>query len=197
MVSYVTPSAAFLKPLSAKEEAQYIEEYQNGSKEAKNKLIEHNLRLVAHIAKKYSLKGCDSDDIISIGTIGLIKAIGSFKNGKGANLSTYAARCIENEILMAMRSGKKMNGEVLLQDPIGTDSEGKEVTLIDKLSNDGESVFDEVDLKLRIRELYREMKSVLCDREREILERRYGLCGYEAFTQLEISDMMGISRSYV
>ncbi len=197
MVSYVTPSAAFLKPLSAEEEAHYIEEYQRGSNDAKNKLIEHNLRLVAHIAKKYSLKGCDSDDIISIGTIGLIKAIGSFKNGKGANLSTYAARCIENEILMAMRSGKKTSGEVLLQDPIGTDSEGKEITLIDKLSNDGESVFDEVDLRLRIRELYREMKSVLCDREREILERRYGLCGYEALTQLEISDMMGISRSYV
>ena len=151
MASYVTGSSSFLKPLSAEDEAKYIRDFQNGDAEAKNKLIEHNLRLVAHIAKKYSLKGYDSDDVISIGTIGLIKAIDSFKTGKGTHLATYAARCIENEILMTVRSGKKNQGEVLLQDPIGKDKDGKEITLIDKLSNDEESVFDEVNVKFRIR----------------------------------------------
>lgn len=197
MVSYVTGSSSFLKPLSPEEEAMYIQKYQEGDLQAKNKLIEHNLRLVAHIAKKYSLKGYDSDDVISIGTIGLIKAIGSFKPAKGAHLATYAARCIENEILMTIRSGKKNMGEVLLQDPIGKDKDGKEITLIDKLSNDEESVFDEVNLKLRIRELYREMKTALSLRERKVLELRYGLAGCDALTQKEISHMLGISRSYV
>lgn len=197
MVSYVTGSATFLKPLKQKEEAQYIEKMQSGDKEAKNILIEHNLRLVAHIAKKYSLKGYDSEDIISIGTIGLIKAISSFNPTKGTNLSTYASRCIENEIRMTVRSGKKNMGEVLLQDPIGKDKDGKNVTLIDKLSNDDESIFDNVNLKLRIRELYREMRKVLEDREKKVLELRYGLCGADVLTQKEISDMMGISRSYV
>lgn len=197
MVSYVTGSASFLKPLSAAEEAECIEKMAMGDKGAKNKLIEHNLRLVAHIAKKYSLKGYDSDDIISIGTIGLIKAISSFNPGKGTNLSTYAARCIENEIRMTVRSGKKNMGEVLLQDPIGKDKEGRNVSLIDKLSNDDESIFDSVNLKLRISELYREMKAVLCDREKRVLELRYGLCGADVLTQKEISDMLGISRSYV
>ena len=198
MVSYVTGSTSFLKPLTAEEESLYIDKYNNGDMEAKNKLIEHNLRLVAHIAKKYSLKGYDSDDIISIGTIGLIKAIGSFKPGKGTQLATYAARCIENEILMTIRSGKKTAGEVLLQDPVGKDKDGKEITLMDKLTAEGEeSVFEEVSLKLRIKELYEKMREVLCDREREILEMRYGLSGCEALTQMEISEMMGISRSYV
>lgn len=197
MVSYVTGSSSFLKPLSAEEEAKYIEAYQNGDTTAKNKLIEHNLRLVAHIAKKYTLKGYDSDDIISIGTIGLIKAISSFKPEKGAALGTYAARCIENEIRMTVRSGKKTMGEVLLQDPIGKDKDGNEITLIDKLSNDEESVFDEVNLKLCISELYKQMKTALEQRERKVLELRYGLCGSDVLTQKEISDLMGISRSYV
>ena len=197
MASYVTGSSSFLKPLSAEDEAKYIRDFQNGDAEAKNKLIEHNLRLVAHIAKKYSLKGYDSDDVISIGTIGLIKAIDSFKTGKGTHLATYAARCIENEILMTVRSGKKNQGEVLLQDPIGKDKDGKEITLIDKLSNDEESVFDEVNVKFRISELYRAMKSVLTGRERSVLELRYGIAGRDALTQREISHMLGISRSYV
>ena len=197
MVSYVTGTSAFLKPLSAKEESECIEKMMAGDKDAKNKLIEHNLRLVAHIAKKYSLKGYDGDDIISIGTIGLIKAISSYNPDKGTNISTYASRCIENEIRMTVRSGKKNMSEVLLQDPIGKDKEGKNVSLIDKLSNDDESIFDSVNLKLRISELYREMKSVLCDREKKVLELRYGLCGADVLTQKEISDMMGISRSYV
>ncbi len=197
MVSYVTGSSSFLKPLSAEEEANYIAKSKNGDKCAKNKLIEHNLRLVAHIAKKYTLKGYDSDDIISIGTIGLIKAIDSFNSGKGAHLATYAARCIENEILMTIRQGKKTLGEVLLQDPIGKDREGREITLIDKLSGDGESVFDEVNLRLRIAEMYRQMKLALTQRERKVLEFRYGLCGCDTLTQKEISKMLKISRSYV
>ena len=197
MVSYVTGSSSFLKPLSPEEEAHYIEKSKNGDKCAKNKLIEHNLRLVAHIAKKYTLKGYDADDIISIGTIGLIKAIDSFNAGKGAHLATYAARCIENEILMTIRQGKKTLGEVLLQDPIGKDREGREITLIDKLSNDGESVFDEVNLRLRIAEMYRQMKLALNQRERKVLELRYGLCGCDTLTQKEISKMLKISRSYV
>lgn len=198
MVSYVTGSTSFLKPLSAEEEALYMQKYKSGDLDAKNKLIEHNLRLVAHIAKKYSLKGYDSDDIISIGTIGLIKAIGSFDISKGARFSTYAARCIENEILMTIRSGKKNAGEVLLHDPVGKDKDGKEITLMDKLTLEGEeSVFEEVNLKLRIKELYRKMKEALGEREREIIELRYGLSGCEALTQMEISEMMGISRSYV
>ncbi len=197
MVSYVTGSSSFLKPLSSEEEANYIAQSKNGDKEAKNKLIEHNLRLVAHIAKKYSLKGYDSDDIISIGTIGLIKAIDSFNAGKGAQLATYAARCIENEILMTIRQGKKTQGEVMLQDPIGKDREGREITLIDKLSNDGESVFEEVNLRLRISELYRQMKLALTQREQRVLEFRYGLCGCDALTQKEISKLLKISRSYV
>ncbi len=197
LVSYVSGTASFSKPLSAKEEAQYIEKYQNGDTDAKNILIERNLRLVAHIAKKYTLKGYDNDDIISIGTIGLIKAIGSFKPEKGVGLSTYAARCIENEILMAIRSGKKLQNEVFLHEPVGRDKEGKEVTIIDKLGTDEEEVFEEVDLKLKIVELYNAMKSALNKREKKIIELRYGLCGCDALTQMEISKMMGISRSYV
>ena len=197
LVSYVSGSASFSKPLTPKEESAYIEKYKAGDKDAKNILIERNLRLVAHIAKKYTLKGYDSDDIISIGTIGLIKAISSYNPEKGAGLSTYAARCIENEILMTVRSGKKLQNEIFLQEPVGTDTEGKEVTLIDKLGSDEEDVFDEVNLKFRICELYRNMKTALCEREKKILELRYGLCGNEALTQLEISQMLGISRSYV
>ena len=195
MVSYVTGSSSFLKPLSPDEEIMYIKESKNGNRTAKNKLIEHNLRLVAHIAKKYTLKGYDSDDIISIGTIGLIKAIDSFKAEKGASLSTYAARCIENEILMTVRLGKKTLGEVLLQDPIGKDRDGREITLIDKLSGDTESVFDEVNLNLTIARLYQEMKLALTMRERKVLEFRYGLRGSDILTQKEISKILGISRS--
>lgn len=197
LVSYVSGTASFSKPLSAKEEAEYIEKYQSGDANAKNILIERNLRLVAHIAKKYTLKGYDNDDIISIGTIGLIKAISSFKPEKGVGISTYAARCIENEILMAIRSGKKLQNEVFLQEPIGRDKEGNEVTLIDKLGTDEEEVFDTVDLKLRIAELYSAMKNALGKREKKIIELRYGLCGCDALTQMEISKMLGISRSYV
>ncbi len=197
LVSYVSPGNSFLKPLTSREEAMYIERWKNGDTEAKNKLIEHNLRLVAHIAKKYSLKGYDSDDVISIGTIGLIKAITSYNPEKKVSLATYSARCIENEILMTLRRGKKTQGEVLLQDTVGTDKDGKEISLLDKIGSNEETVFEEVNLRLRIKELYREMKSALTGRERRVLELRYGLCGCDVLTQKEISSIMGISRSYV
>ena len=197
LVSYVSSGSSFLKPLSPKEEAAYIEKCRNGDIYAKNKLIEHNLRLVAHISKKYSLKGYDSDDIISIGTIGLIKAVSSYNPQKNVSLATYSARCIENEILMTLRQGKKYQNEVLLQDTVGADKDGKEVSLIDRIGSDEESVFEEVNLRLGIKQLYREMKEVLSGREQKVLELRYGLYGTESLTQKEISSMMGISRSYV
>lgn len=197
LVSYVSPGSSFLKPLSQKEEAMYIKKCKNGDKDAKNKLVEHNLRLVAHIAKKYTLKGYDSDDVISIGTIGLIKAISSYNPEKKVSLATYSARCIENEILMTLRQGKKYQGEVLLQDTVGTDKDGKEVSLIDKIGGDEETVFEEVNLRLRIKELYRQMKAALTSRERRVLELRYGLYGSDILTQKEISSLLGISRSYV
>lgn len=197
MASYVTNVNSFEKPLSADEERQYLVKYKNGDNSARNILIERNLRLVAHIVKKYSSNANNADDLISIGTIGLIKSITSFDVDKGTRLATYAARCIENEILMSLRSGKKRQNEVLLQDPVGKDSEGKEISLIDKLGTDSESVFDEVEVKLQIKTLYEKMKEALKSRERRILELRYGLCGGETFTQKEIAKMMNISRSYV
>ena len=197
LASFVTVSNSFLKPLSAKEEKEELLKLSLGDEKARNKLIEHNLRLVAHIAKKYTLKGYDNDDIISIGTIGLIKGVSSFKMDKGVNLATYVSRCIENEILMTIRQGKKTLNEVLLQDSVGKDKDGKEVALIDKLQNDDESVFDEVNLKLRIKELYMQIKNTLNDRERKIIALRYGIFGKDSLTQKEISKILGISRSYV
>ncbi len=197
MASYVTNTNTFAKPLTPEEERFYLEKYSMGDKDAKNILIERNLRLVAHIVKKYSCASSDTDDLISIGTIGLIKAISSFNSSKGTRLATYASRCIENEILMSLRASKKKQNEVLLQDPVGTDSEGKEITLIDKLGTEPEAVFEEVETKLKISILYDKMKEALLERERQILEMRYGLCDKAALTQKEIASLMNISRSYV
>lgn len=197
LISYVSNVNSFKKPLSPKEEEMYLERYKNGDKEAKNILIERNLRLVAHVVKKYSNQNTDTDDLISIGTIGLIKAINTYNFDKGKKLSTYAAKCIDNEILMSIRSNKKHQNEIMLQEPIGVDKEGNEVTLIDKLGTDDDGIFEQVNLKLQIAELYKTMKEVLLEREQSIIKLRYGLCGEKAFTQKEIADMMGISRSYV
>lgn len=175
----------------------YVEAYKNGNEEARNVLIERNLRLVAHIVKKYGSCGNDSDDLISIGTIGLIKAISTFNMDKGTRLATYAARCIENEILMQIRATKKIQNEVSLQDPIGVDKEGNEITLIDLISNDSESVVDEVELKMQVKKLYSKMKATLKSREKIVLELRYGLQNGTSKTQREIAKMLGISRSYV
>jgi RNA polymerase sporulation-specific sigma factor len=197
LISYVSNTNSFPQPLSSEEEEIYLERLKNGDEEAKNILIERNLRLVAHIIKKYSSTGKDHDDLISIGTIGLIKAITTFDASKGTRLATYAARCIENEILMTIRAGKKTQNEVLLQEPIGIDKEGNEIALIDILSNDTESVLDEVELKMQVKKLYNKMKNILRNREKLVLQLRYGLLNGNVKTQREIAQMLGISRSYV
>lgn len=196
-VGYVSNTNSFPQPLTPREEAEIISRYKNGCDEARNILIEKNLRLVAHIVKKYSTHSTDSDDLISIGTIGLIKGISTFDMNKGTRLATYAARCIENEILMHIRSSKKIQNEVSLQDPIGIDKEGNEISLIDIMESDGNSVVDEVELRMQVRKLYRKMKEVLKNREKKVLELRYGLCSGGCRTQREIAKILNISRSYV
>jgi RNA polymerase sporulation-specific sigma factor len=197
MFSYVSGSNSFQKPLNSEEEKYYLEEYQKGNLEAKNVLIERNLRLVAHIAKKYQNSVKDGEDLISVGTIGLIKAIVTFKAQRGTKLATYASKCIENELLMFLRSTKKYNNDVFLQDPIGVDREGNEVTLEDKLADENEPVDEQVDMKMKTHMLYQLIEKVLKVRERKIIELRYGLVTGEEVTQREIAEMMGISRSYV
>ncbi len=187
---------AFPQPLSKENEAIYLRRLEEGNEEARNILIEHNLRLVAHIIKKFDSIGDDPDDLISIGTIGLIKAINTFKIDKGTKLATYAARCIENEILMFLRASKKARTEVFLHDPIGTDKEGNEITLIDILGTDPDSVSELVEKFFESRQLLEKLKK-LKSRERRILELRYGLGGGPRKTQREIAHLFGISRSYV
>lgn len=194
---YVTGSTSFPQPLDEKEEEMYIEKLKTGDLNAKNILVERNLRLVAHIVKKYSFQNRDLDDLISIGTVGLIKAIDSYDTSKGTRLATYAARCIENEILMLFRNNKKCKGEVFLQDPIGVDKEGNEICLIDVLSSESDSVLEAVENNLQIKSLYNKMNSILSKREKEIIEMRYGLIDGHSKTQREIAGLLGISRSYV
>ena len=179
------------------EEKIYLDKYKAGDVDARNILIERNLRLVAHICKKYSTTNVDMDDLISIGTIGLIKGINSFDDSKGVKLATYTARCVDNEILMYLRSSKKYQSEVYLNEPIGKDKDDNEVTLIDILENEEKNIEDEIDLKIKIKKLYEKMKEILKNREKTILELRFGLAGNVPKTQNQIADMMGISRSYV
>lgn len=193
---YISNNSLFPEPLSLEEEKKYVEMFENGNIEAKNILIEKNLRLVAHIAKKYSNNN-NLDDLISIGTIGLIKGINSFNSSKGVKLSTYVSRCIDNEILMHFRATKKLNAEVYLNEPIGKDKDDNVITLQEVLENDERSVEEAVDLKMKVKLLYEKMKSMLKDRERTILELRFGLDGHKPKTQIEIAEQMGISRSYV
>lgn len=190
----------FQKPLSAAEEAHYIQVLQEGdSREAaraREILIERNLRLVAHIAKKYQNVDEDMEDLISIGTIGLIKAISSFDAGKG-KLSTYASRCIDNELLMLLRSKKKSSKEVSLFEPIGTDKEGNEINLLDIIEHEQEDVAEQMDLYENVRKLEKLLDKVLTEREREIIFLRYGLATGKEVTQREIGEKLHISRSYV
>lgn len=190
----------FQKPLTAAEEAHYIQVLQKGdSREAaraKEILIERNLRLVAHIAKKYQNVDEDMEDLISIGTIGLIKAISSFDAGKG-KLSTYASRCIDNELLMLLRSKKKSRGEVSLFEPIGTDKEGNEINLLDIIEHEQEDITEQMELYENTKKLVRLLDEVLTDREREIIYLRYGLLTGKEVTQREIGEQLHISRSYV
>ena len=197
LLSFIQGANSFPRPLSAKEEREYLEKMKAGDKEARDKLIEHNLRLVAHVSKKYSGAVSDSEDLISIGTIGLIKGITSFDSSKGVRLATYVARCIENEILMLMRNKKKTQSEVSLNDPIGTDKEGNQIYLIDVLKSDGGEVFDEIQQRAHIKQLYKNIKTELTERERLIINLRYGLLDGKNDTQHEIADRLGISRSYV
>ena len=181
--------------LSKKEEEKYIRLWEKGDMNARNQLIEHNLRLVAHIAKKYN-KNNDNEDLLSIGTIGLIKAVSTYKSEKG-KLATYASKCIENEILMYLRQNKKRQNDVSLQDMAGVDKEGNEVTLEEKLAYEGRSVEETTDIKMRIERMHKLMKERLTEREMEIIKLRYGLDGGKEVTQREIAGRMGISRSYV
>jgi len=194
---YVSSSNSFPDPLTREEEEYYLKLYMEGDEKARNVLVERNLRLVAHIVKKYNNTGKDVDDLISIGTIGLIKGISTFDMDKGTRLATYAARCIENEILMTIRSDKKVKVEVSLQEPIGIDKEGNEISLLDILGTDMDNVLDEVHLKLQINKLYNAVNKVLKDREKIIIEMRYGLIDGICKTQREIAKKLGISRSYV
>lgn len=197
-VGYIQSCNLFPEPLSPDEEKIYLERLRDtNDQEARNILIERNLRLVAHVAKKYSTTNLDQDDLISIGTIGLIKGINSFDLSKNFKLATYVARCIENEILMYLRSTKKLGAEVYLNEPIGKDKDDNVVTLQEILENDDRNIEDEVDLKFKIRKLYQKIKQILKDREKTIIELRFGLNGDSPKTQHEIASMMGISRSYV
>ena len=194
-ISYIKNNA-FPHPLSSEEEEKALKRMAKGDPEARNKLIEHNLRLVAHIVKKFENTGEDNEDLISIGTIGLIKAIESYQLGKGTKLATYAARCVENEILMYLRSLKKTRKDVSLHDPIGTDKEGNEITLIDILGTKADEVINQVEMQIERRNIYQHIH-ILDEREQEVIRARFGLGGEKEKTQREIAKELGISRSYV
>ncbi len=186
----------FPKPLSAREEKECFERMAKGDKSAKNKIIEHNLRLVAHIIKKYGTNIKEQEDFISIGTIGLIKAVSTFDYNKGTRFATYASRCIENEILMTFRAQKKYSGDINLDEPIETDKDGNQLTLMDIISDD-DSILDKIDLNIKSEQLYEFLGKCLNERELTIIAHRYGLFGHKAITQREVAEKLDISRSYV
>lgn len=188
---------SFPIPLSTKEEQLYIRLCKDGDREAREILIERNLRLVAHIVKKYNTNEREIDDLISIGTIGLIKAIDTFDAEKGIRLATYASRCIENELLMMLRNGKKQSKDVYLYEPIGADKEGNEINLLDIIESVDEDVVETMELSENVKKLYQYLDDILNTREKQIIIMRYGLYGGQEVTQREIADMLGISRSYV
>ncbi|MBO5852641.1 MAG: RNA polymerase sporulation sigma factor SigK [Clostridia bacterium] len=193
---HITSQGSFPPALSLKEELELLKRKEAGDEEAKNKLIEHNLRLVAHVIKKYYSNSTEQEDLISIGTIGLIKAVSTFKSDKGIRLATYAARCIENEVLMYFRNIKKTAGELHFGDPIDTDKDGNALTLIDVVADDI-NIADEIDKKIKLERLRVLLATRLDDREKEIINLRYGLYGGPELTQRQIASMLGISRSYV
>ena len=193
---HVTGAGSFPPPLSAKREAELLEESRAGNINSRNLLVEHNLRLVAHIVKKYYAASSNQDDLISIGTIGLIKAVSTFKSDKNIRLATYASRCIENEILMYFRSQKKTAGDVYISDPIDTDKQGNTLTLIDVIASKTD-ILEEIDTQIKLEKLKTVIPAVLDERELEIIELRYGLNNKEELTQREIAKKLGISRSYV
>ncbi|HOA35875.1 MAG TPA: RNA polymerase sporulation sigma factor SigK [Bacillota bacterium] len=186
---------SFPRPLSAAQESHYLQGMAKGDLEARQKLIEHNLRLVAHVIKKFEHTGEDKEDLISIGTIGLIKAVNTFNRQRGTRLATYAARCIENEILMFLRAASKRKQEISLQEPIGVDKEGNEITLMEVISSD-DTIFEEVELSL-LQEKLSKMLHNLKNREKKVLTMRFGLQEGRRHTQKQIAASLGISRSYV
>ena len=188
---------SFPQPLTAAEEKYYMQKYTEGDLEAKHILIERNLRLVAHIVKKYQPPPEEMEDLLSIGTIGLMKAVVTFDPDKSARLASYAARCIENEVLMYLRGKKKSSKEVSLYEPIGTEREGNEIQLFDVIEMNEEDVYRRLERKEDVIRLYQQVESVLSQRERMVLKLRYGLYNEEEYTQREIAAMLGISRSYV
>ncbi|MBR4510144.1 MAG: RNA polymerase sporulation sigma factor SigK [Ruminococcus sp.] len=193
---HVDNTSVFPRPLSKKDEEDCFIKMSQGDKAAKNKLIEHNLRLVAHIVKKYAQTPAEQDELISIGTIGLIKAVSSFDYSKGAKFATYASRCIENEVLMSFRAAKKSAGDIYINEPVETDKDGNTMSLID-LIDDGVDIHEQVELTIRSKQLYRFLDSALDQRETEIIIYRYGLYGTSPHTQNETAEKLGISRSYV
>lgn len=196
LILHITDTDSFPKPLSKKEENALLEKLSQGDEAARKKLIEHNLRLVAHIVKKYYANYSDQDDLISIGTIGLIKGINSFKHEKGTKLATYCARCIENEILMYFRNNKKLSQEISFSEPIDTDSEGNPLTLMDIISID-DTIIDDIDTKEKLLKLAKIINDMENERDKQIIVKRYGLDGTQPLTQKEIAKELKISRSYV
>ena len=187
----------FPKPLTAREERECLERYQEGDQEARATLIERNMRLVAHVAKKYQNTDYDMEDLLSVGTIGLIKAVNTFHTDRGSRLATYAAKCVENEILMLLRANKKYSKEVSLFEPIGVDKDGETVSLVDVIEMENKEALETIILSQDIRELYDAFDHCLRDTEKKVIGMRYGLYGGKEHTQREIADMLGISRSYV
>ena len=190
-------STSFPKPLTEKEEQFYVQQMEQNIPQARNILIEHNLRLVAHIAKKYTGPAFSQDDLISIGTIGLIKAVNTYTSEKSTRLATYAARCIENEILMSIRASRKLKSEISLNQPIGMDQDGNEISFNDILGTDDDEIIDSISLKIQVGKLYDAIHHVLAPREQQVIIKRYGLDGREPLPQREIAKLLKISRSYV
>ena len=195
-VLHLSPTGSFPHPLSSAKESEYLEKASSGDTDAKNKLIEHNLRLVAHIIKKYYSSSDDQDNLISIGTIGLIKAVNTFDAKKGTRLATYAARCIENEILMYFRSQKKSSQDISMSEPIDIDGEGNPLTLSDIICCD-DTIADDLDLRIKTEQLHGFIDEITDEREKEIIVLRYGLYGSDMHTQRSVAKKLGISRSYV
>ena len=187
----------FPQPLSAREEREYLERYKEGDREAREVLIHRNMRLVAHIVKKYQGTDYETEDLLSVGAIGLIKAVDTFNPDKGSRLGTYAAKCVENEILMLFRAGKKYSKEVSIYEPIGTDKDGETVSLMDVLEQEGKEALEQVILNQDVRNLYESIEKNLNDTEKTVIRMRYGLFDSNEYTQREVAKVLGISRSYV
>ena len=187
----------FPQPLTAREEREYLERYKEGDAEARDVLINRNMRLVAHVIKKYQGSDYEMEDLLSVGTIGLIKAVNTFNVDRGSRLATYAAKCVENEILMLLRAHKKYSKEVSLYEPIGVDKDGETVSLVDVIEMENRNTLEELILDQDIKELYQAFKKCLKPNEQTVVQMRYGLFGSKEYTQREIAQAIGISRSYV